>query len=182
VINRKQIVRKVVKNASRVLFCLILMCMPIINGCVGGYSFTGASIPADAKTISVANFPNYATTVYPQLSQLLSDGLRNMFSSQTNLVVTESGGDLDLSGEITTYTVQPTAITSNDQAAMNRLTIGVKVNFTNSKDPNTNFEQTFTRYKEFSANLNFSSVEGTLVNQILEEIIEDIFNKAVVNW
>ena len=151
-------------------------------GCVGGYSFTGASIPADAKTISIANFPNYATTVYPQLSQVLSDGLRNTFASQTNLVVTSSGGDLDLSGEITKYTVQPTALTSNDQAAMNRLTITVKVKFTNDKDPNANFEQSFTRYKEFSAQLNFASVESTLVGQIVDEIIEDIFNKAVVNW
>ena len=182
VILKNRVAQRVVKITSRVFFCLCLVLLSLLNGCVGGYSFTGASIPADAKTISVANFPNYATTVYPQLSQQLSDGLRNTFSSQTNLVVTESGGDLDLSGEITTYTVQPTAITSNDQAAMNRLTIGVKVNFTNSKDPNTKFEQTFTRYKEFSANLNFASVEGTLVNQILEEIIEDIFNKAVVNW
>ena len=170
------------KKAFNPIFCLFVAISVVISGCVGGYSFTGASIPADAKTVSIANFPNYATTVYPQLSQQLSDGLRNTFSSQTNLVVTPSGGDLDLSGEITTYAVQPTAITSNDQAAMNRLTIGVKVNFTNSKDPNANFEQTFTRYKEFSAQLNFSAVESSLVGEIVDEIIDDIFQKAVVNW
>lgn len=180
--HKYQLLKRTFGRTSRALFCVCLAFLMLVFGCVGGYSFTGASIPADAKTISVANFPNYATTVYPQLSQLLSDGLRNTFQSQTSLVVTETGGDLDLSGEITTYTVQPTAITSNDQAAMNRLTVGVKVNFTNSKDPNTNFEQTFTRYKEFSAQLNFASVESSLVGEILEEIIDDIFNKAVVNW
>ncbi len=182
VIDRIGVARRMSKRTSQAVLCVCLALLSLFCGCVGGYSFTGASIPADAKTISIANFPNYATTVNPQLSQILSDGLRNTFSSQTNLVVTEQGGDLDLSGEITTYTVQPTAITSNDQAAMNRLTIGVKVSFTNSKDPNANFEQSFNRYKEFSAQLNFSSVENSLVEEIVNEIIEDIFNKAVVNW
>ena len=181
---RKNIATKAIAGKMRksVVALLYIVAAVLCVECVGGYSFTGASIPADAKTISVTNFPNYATTIYPQLSQVLSDGLRNTFSSQTNLVVTDAGGDLDLSGEITSYTVQPTAITSNDQAAMNRLTIGVKVKFTNSKDPNANFEQSFTRYKEFSAQLNFASVESSLVGEIVDEIIDDIFNKAVVNW
>ena len=163
---------------SVVLGVFVCICV----GCKGGYSFTGASIPADAKTISVANFPNYATMVYPQLSQVLSDGLRNTFSSQTNLTLINSGGDLDISGEITGYTMQPTAITSNDQAAMNRLTITIKVKFVNTKDPKANFEQSFSRYKEFSSNLNFSSVESSLVDEIVTELIDDIFTKSVVNW
>lgn len=163
---------------SGMFVAIVCLCV----GCKGGYSFTGASIPADAKTISVATFPNYATMVYPQLSQVLSDGLRNTFSSQTNLVVTNNGGDLDISGEITGYTMQPTAITSNDQAAMNRLTITIKVKFVNSKDPKANFEQSFSRYKEFSSSLNFSSVESSLVDEIVTELIDDVFTKSVVNW
>ena len=154
----------------------------LIVSCVGGYSFTGASIPPDAKTISIQNFPNYASLVNPQLSQVLTDGLRNAFSSQTSLNLVDYDGDLDIKGEITNYTMQPTAITGNDQAAMNRLTITIKVVFVNTKDPNANFEQSFSRYKEFSAQMNFSAVESSLVEEIVNELIDDVFNKAVVNW
>ena len=154
----------------------------MIVGCVGGYSFTGASIPPDAKTISIQNFPNYASMVNPQLSQVLTDGLRNAFSSQTSLNLVDYDGDLDIKGEITNYTMQPTAITGNDQAAMNRLTITIKVVFVNTKDPNANFEQSFSRYREFSAQMNFSSIESSLVEEIVNELIDDVFNKAVVNW
>ena len=154
----------------------------IFSGCTGGYSFTGASIPPDAKTISIHNFPNYASLVNPQLSQILTDGMRNTFASQTSLNVVNSDGDMDISGEITGYTMQPTAITGNDQAAMNRLTITIKVKFVNTKDPKSSFEQSFSRFKEFSAQLNFSSIENSLVEEIVNELIDDVFNKSVVNW
>lgn len=164
------------------IFNIFIIALFILEGCTGGYSFTGASIPPDAKTISIQNFPNYASLVNPQLSQVLTDGLRNAFSSQTSLNFVDYDGDLDIKGEITNYTMQPTAITGNDQAAMNRLTITIKVVFVNTKDPNANFEQSFSRYKEFSAQMNFSSVESSLVEEIVNELIDDVFNKAVVNW
>lgn len=164
------------------IFNIFIIALFILGGCTGGYSFTGASIPPDAKTISIQNFPNYASLVNPQLSQVLTDGLRNAFSSQTSLNLVDYDGDLDIKGEITNYTMQPTAITGNDQAAMNRLTITIKVVFVNTKDPNANFEQSFSRYKEFSAQMNFSSVESSLVEEIVNELIDDVFNKAVVNW
>ncbi len=164
------------------IFNIFIIALFILEGCTGGYSFTGASIPPDAKTISIQNFPNYASMVNPQLSQVLTDGLRNAFSSQTSLNLVDYDGDLDIKGEITNYTMQPTAITGNDQAAMNRLTITIKVVFVNTKDPNANFEQSFSRYKEFSAQMNFSSVESSLVEEIVNELIDDVFNKAVVNW
>lgn len=164
------------------IFNIFIIALFILEGCTGGYSFTGASIPPDAKTISIQNFPNYASLVNPQLSQVLTDGLRNAFSSQTSLNLVDYDGDLDIKGEITNYTMQPTAITGNDQAAMNRLTITIKVVFVNTKDPNANFEQSFSRYKEFSAQMNFSAVENSLVEEIVNELIDDVFNKAVVNW
>ena len=169
------------KNVA-VLFSIYLLMGCIFSGCTGGYSFTGASIPPDAKTISIQNFPNYASLVNPQLSQILTDGMRNTFASQTSLNVVNSDGDMDISGEITGYTMQPTAITGNDQAAMNRLTITIKVKFVNTKDPKSSFEQSFSRFKEFSAQLNFSSIENSLVEEIVNELIDDVFNKSVVNW
>lgn len=150
--------------------------------CSGGYSFTGASIPPEAKTISIKSFPNYASTVNPQLSQKLTDELKNLFSSQTSLNVTNSDGDLQLSGEITDYRTQASALSSGDEVAMNRLTITIKVKFINNVDPNADFEQSFSRYKDYNAHQDFSSVESALVEQIVTELTEDVFNKSVVNW
>ena len=151
-------------------------------GCKGGYSFTGASIPANAKTISVSTFPNYAATVNPQLSQKLTDDLRNLFTSQTSLNVVNGSADLEISGEITGYVTRAAALSSNDEVSMNRLTISVKVKFVNNCDPDANFEQSFSRYRDYNAQLNFSSVENTLMGEIVSELCDDIFNKSVVNW
>ena len=150
--------------------------------CKGGYSFTGASIPPNAKTISVSTFPNYATTVNPQLSQKLTDDLRNLFASQTSLNVVNGDADLQISGEITSYTTRAAALSANDDVSMNRLTITIKVKFVNNCDPDANFEQSFSRYRDYNAQLNFSSVESTLMGEIVSELCDDVFNKSVVNW
>ncbi len=159
-----------------------LLSAMLFAACTGGYSFTGASIPPDAKTISVATFPNYAATVNPQLSQKLTDDLIQMFSSQTTLDVTNDDGDLQLSGEITGYDTRASALSASDEVSMNRLTITVKVKFVNTKDPDADFEQSFSRYRDYAATQDFSSVESTLMGEIVTELCEDIFNKAVVNW
>ncbi|MDY5968596.1 MAG: LptE family protein [Bacteroidales bacterium] len=161
--------------------CALLLSL-VWGGCSGGYSFTGASIPPGAKTISVQNFPNYASTINPTLSQTLSDELRNMFQSQTNLAITNGEGDLQLSGEITYYGTRASAISSSDEVATNRFTITVKVTFVNHIDPKANFEQSFSRYADYNAQLDFSSVESGLTSAIVTQLCEDIFNKAVVNW
>lgn len=154
----------------------------LFGTCSGGYSFTGASIPPEAKTISIATFPNYATTVNPQLSQQLTESLRNMFQSQTSLNLVNGTADLELSGEIVSYITKASAISSSDNVSMNRLTITIKVKFTNAYDEKANFEQQFSRYKDYNASLSFSAVENTLVSEIVKELSEDVFNKAVVNW
>ncbi len=157
--------------------CLVALC-----SCTGGYSFTGASIPVDAKTISIQMFPNNARLVQPQLSQVFTDALRNRFMGQTPLTLVEYDGDLDLSGEITDYTTVPVGIQADDQAASNRFTITVRVKFVNKKDPKANFDQKFSRYKDYNSQENFSSVEEGYMNQICKELIDDIFNKSVANW
>lgn len=164
---------------------LALLFMPLLfllGGCTGGYSFTGASIPPEAKTISIKQFPNFATTVNPQLSQKLYDGLHQMFSSQTSLNVIGSDGDLQISGEIIDYNTRASSIGSDDNVATNRLTITIKVSFSNRYDPKADFDQSFSRFKDYSAGRDFSSVEQTLVSEIVTELCEDIFNKSVVNW
>ena len=161
------------------LFAVTLL---TLGGCTGGYSFTGASIPAEAKTISITQFPNYATTVNTQLSQKLYDGLQQMFSSQTSLGVTSDDGDLQITGEITDYSTRASSIGSDDNVATNRFTITIKVSFTNRFDSKADFEQTFSRFKDYAASRDFSSVEQSLTDEIVTELCEDIFNKSVVNW
>lgn len=154
----------------------------LMAGCTGGYSFTGASIPPGAKTISVATFPNYASTVNPQLSQKLTDELMQMFASQTPLSVTTADGDLQVSGQITGYDTRASALSSSDEVSMNRLTITIRVKFVNQIDPDADFEQQFSRYRDYAATQDFSAVESGLMSEIVTELCEDIFNKAVVNW
>ena len=153
-----------------------------MTACTGGYSFTGASIPPGAKTIAIATFPNYASTVNPQLSQKLTDEPIQMFSSQTPLTVTSNEGDLQLSGEITGYDTRASALSSGDEVSMNRLTITVRVKFVNTLDPEADFEQQFSRYRDYAASQDFSAVESGLMSEIVTELCEDIFNKSVVNW
>lgn len=160
----------------------LLFCVLAFSACTGGYSFTGASIPPQAKTISLAQFPNYASTVNPQLSQKLYTELQQMFSSQTSLNVTNSGGDLQITGEISDYSTRASSLSSDDNVATNRLTITIKVKFTNRFDPESDFEQSFSRFKDYDASRDFSSVEQSLVSEIVAELCEDVFNKSVVNW
>jgi len=146
------------------------------------YSFTGASIPPDVKSISIKYFPNNASLVVPSLSQKLTDGLRDKFTSETNLIMVNDGGDLNLEGSITDYRTSPVAIQGNDQAALNRLTITIDVNYTNTVDDNLSFESKFTRYADYSSSQNLTDVQESLIEEINQMLIEDIFNKAVINW
>lgn len=148
----------------------------------GIYSFTGASIPAEAKTVSVQYFPNNADLVQPMLSSTITNTLRDYFMNQTTLNEVPQNGDLAIEGEIIGYSTAPTAITGNQTAALNRLTITVNVRFFNKYDENKNFEQRFSQYEDYPSNMDLNSVQETLIETICEKLCEDIFNKAVVNW
>jgi hypothetical protein len=162
-------------------YLLILVLALYASGC-GVYSFTGASIPPGAKTISIAYFVNNAQFVEPSLSQSLTDDLRDRFLSQTSLDFVQENGDLQIEGTITDYSTRPVAIQGNETAAMNRLSITVKVKFTNQIDPAKDYESTFTRYEDYSSSQDLSAVKDQLITLIDGYLVDDIFNKAVVNW
>lgn len=147
------------------------------------YSLNGGSIDyTKIKTISIQYFPNNAPIVQPSLSQSFTEALRDKFSSQTKLNSISRGGDLNIEGSITGYSTQPIAIQGDETAAMNRLTITVSVKFTNKIDETQDFEQNFSRYADYLSTVSISSVEESLIKQINEQLVEDVFNKAVVNW
>ena len=169
-------------NIRRFVTAAICIAACALTGCKVTYSLSGASIPANAKTVSIPYFPNNATLVSPTLSSTLTDELQTRFTNQTKLELVPENGDLAFEGEITSYTVQPVAVTSNDMAAMNRLTITVKVKFTNRIDPTFDFNRSFSAFQEYLSSNDLSSVEGTLIPELVTQLVDDIFNAAVSNW
>lgn len=158
--------------------------MLTLVSCTASYSFTGASIPIQAKTFSIKQFINQAPTVNPQLALLLSEKLYDRILSSTTLTADNIEGDMDFEGIITNYTVTPVALQGGDitVAAKNRLTITVKVNFRNRYEPKQNFESNFSQYEDFDTGLDLTTVEQALTEQIVEKIVTDIFNKALTSW
>lgn len=159
----------------------ILVIVMGMQSCIS-YSFTGASIPPEAKTISIQYIDNQAQLVVPTLSETFTTSLRDRFTSQTSLELVNNNGDLQIDGVITDYNTTPQAITGNETAALNRLTITVKIKFVNTLEPDKNYESSFSRYEDYSSDQDLSSVQDGLIETINEMLIDDIFNKAVVNW
>ena len=167
---------------KRIQILIVFLMLITASACTIGYSFTGA--PITAKTISIDFFPNKARLVNPSLSQTLTDGFRDKFANQTKMDLVEGDADMHIEGEIIDYRTNPVAIQGNETAALNRLTISVKVRFTNNEPEkeNDSFDQTFSSFEDYDASESFSSVEDQLVEIITERIVTDVFNKAVVNW
>lgn len=162
---------------------LLLACaVLVIVSCTINYKFTSASLSADVKTFSVELFPNRALLVNPSLSHQFTEGLKDFFLGQTRLDLVKRNGDLHFEGEITGYTLTPMAIQANALSAETRLTMKVNVRYFNKKDPEKDFETTFSAFADFETTASFVAVESELVDQITEQIYEDIFNKSVANW
>ena len=167
-------------TALRSLIVIFLVSI-LASGC-GVYSFTGASIPPEAKTISVQFFPNRAQLIEPVLSPVFTDALRDQFVNQTNLEMIDRNGDLAIEGEIIEYKTSPIAIQGDQTAALNRLTIGVNVRFINRFEPDKDFEQKFVQFLDYPSESDLNAVKGDLITGITEMLTTDIFNKAVINW
>lgn len=146
------------------------------------YSLSGASIPPDAKTFSVAYFPNNATMVSPILSSTLTEALVDIFSRRTRLTQVEEGGDFAFEGEITNYTSTTASVSSDDNALLNRLTITVRVRFTNALDEKMSFNKTFSAYEDYESTQLLTEVESTLIPVIVDKLVTDIFQASASNW
>ena len=174
--------RFILHSLTKFLLTILGGVLFLSEGCKVSYSFTGASIPPGVKTVSIQYFQNRASNVIPGLSQQLTDALSDKCKSQTNLGLVNGLGDVNFEGEITDYNTKPLTVAANAQAATNRFTISVKVKFTNSVDPSLSYEQIFSHYEDYDSSLDLSSVEKDLTQKIIDLLVEDIFNKAFVNW
>lgn len=164
--------------------CVFLLFAAIgCNLSCGIYSFTGASIPPTMKTVSVDFFENNAPLVVSYLSTDFTEALKERIRNQSGLSMVRTDADASFSGRITGYTINPTAVQGNDRAGLNRLSITVSVKYTNTVNPTLNFEEPFTRFKDFSTNAGpIQSQEQQLIKDINSMLTEDIFNRAFANW
>lgn len=162
------------------MFMLALVLLSLAS--CGVYSFTGASISPETKTISIDRFPNTALTVEPTLSQKFTDALRDKFTRETSLALVNSGGDLRMKGSIINYRTSPVAIQGNETAALNRLTITVEVTYENIREDSKSFKSSFSRFEDYPSTQNLNDVKDGLIDTIIEMLVQDIFDKAVVNW
>lgn len=169
------------KRAGLYFLLLLAGTMSLVS-CKVKYSFTGASIPPEVKTISIHYLKNTAALVKPTLSMQLTDELRNRFTSQTSLTPVNSNGDFDISGEITNYATSPVAIQGNQTAALNRLTVTINIRFVNKFDEKQNYETIFSRYVDYPSTKPLASVESQIIEEIIGYLVDDVFNKTAVNW
>ena len=160
---------------------LILVSALLVVSC-GIYSFTGTSIQPDVKTITIPYVEYKARRVNPSLAGDLTDALQEKFRKLTRLEQVDQDGDLELVVEVTGYDVKATAITANEMAAQNRLTVGVKIAFTNRKYPEDDVNQSFSAYEDFDATQSLEAVESGLCETIIDKLVEDIFNATVAQW
>ena len=168
----------------KIKFAVTALCAALLTGCGMAikYSLSGASIPPDARTFSVAYFPNNPTMVAPILSSTLTDALVDMFTRRTRLMQVEEGGDFAFEGEIINYTSTTASVSSDDYALLNRLTITIKVGFTYALDEKQSWNRTFTAYEDYESTRLLTEVEGELIPQIVDKLVTDIFQASASNW
>lgn len=169
-------------SAALSVAAALVMTAFLVQSC-GIYSFTGTSIQPDVKTITINYFEYKALKVNPTLSNQITEELKTKFMRLTKLEQVDIDGDLEIIGEVTGYDVKATAITANEQASQNRLTVNVKIAFIDRKYPENSFEsKSFSAYADFDAMQQLDAVESSLCEEIVEKLCEDIFNGTVANW
>lgn len=164
-------------------FLLLTVLIFAFSSCTISYKFNGASIDyTKTRSISIADFPNTAELVHPPLSQEFSEKLRDVYTKQTRLQVLKKAGDMHLEGEITGYQLTPMAISADTYASETKLTITIKVRFTNNKNPTEDFEKTYSAYQTFDSNLMLNDVQDELLKTMIDEITDNIYNDTVARW
>lgn len=168
---------------TKYLWCAVTLCMlcMAVSSC-GIYSFSGTSIQSDVKTVTIDYFEYKALKVNPTLSNDITEALKDKFRKMTRLEQVDMDGDLEVAGEVTGYDVRATAVTADEVAAQNRLTVTVKITFTNRKYPEDDFEKSFSAYGDYDSTNSLDAVESSLCEEIVDQLVEDILNATVANW
>ncbi len=164
-------------------FALVSVVMVTISGCKVSYSFNGASINYDeTKTIQIAEFPIRSSYVWGPMGPMFNNQLKDQFANHTKLEQVKRNGDLKLEGEIVRYEQRNKSVSAEGYSAMTELTMTVNVRFTNNKRHEQDFEQQFSASQSYDTTQSLNSVQEELVTQMVKDLCDQIFNKAVANW
>lgn len=154
-----------------------------VQSCRISYKFNGAALDYNVyKTIHVSEFPIRAALVYPPLQQMFENNLLDYITRNTRLKEVDSSSDLSIEGEITGYNLTPQAVTEDAYASKTRLTITVRVKYTDNKNDGNDVDQSFSAYRDFDASQMLTDVQDELCEQITKELIDLIFNATLGNW
>lgn len=159
-----------------------ILVLGILGGLVSCYSFKGASLSPDLKTIQISNIRMETAGGPSNLSLTMNESLKEYFQRNSTLKITNQNPDLQIEGTIVGYDLTPQAPTSDDKAGLNRLTLRVQFQLTNRLDESKNFDQEFSFYQDFPQNQTLSQVEKTLLPKLTDQIILDLFNKIAGDW
>ena len=174
-------IKKISISTMKIL-CVSIISLMLVS-CSVSYKFNGSSIDyTKTKTLSIFDFPNTAELVYPPLSQDFSEALRDSYTKQTRLQLLKKEGDLHLEGEITGYQLTPLAISADSYSSQTKLTLTIKVRFTNYKNPEEDFEKSYTSFQTFDSNLMLTTVQDALNKQMISDIVDNIYNDTVAKW
>lgn len=165
-------------NVSRILVTLLIALLAV--GC-GVYSPYGAQT-SGAQTYSVEAFEMVTPLASASSALALTEALRDRIQRQSTLRLVDADGELQFAGEIVTWEISPVNVQGDETAASNRLTIGIAIHYTNSKDTELSFDRTFTRFADYSSDLDLLQVEDALVEDIGSQLSQDIFNASLGNW
>jgi len=176
-----RIEKKTIMKLNIVLIVTVISIL--MTSCSISYKFNGSSIDyTKTKSISISDFPNIAELVYPPLSQEFSESLRDSYSKQTRLQLLKKGGDLHLEGEIVGYQLTPMAISADSYASKTKITVTIKVRFSNSKNPEDDFEKTYSAFQSFDSTRMLTDVQDELIKIMIADIVDNIYNDTVAKW
>ena len=177
----KALTSKLLRRLACVALCLSFV---VLSGCRISVTFNGAAIDYNVyKTISIGNFPIRAALVYPPLQQTFENALLDYVQRNTRLQVVDNvNADLQIEGEITGYSLTPQAVTENAYASLTRLTIQVRVRYTDNKQENKDIDQTFSAYQDFDSSQMLTDVQDELCTKISEDLVTLIFNATLGDW
>ncbi|WP_029903807.1 LPS assembly lipoprotein LptE [Prevotella sp. 10(H)] len=162
---------------------LSLLILLLITACTVSYKFNGASINyAETPTIEIRDFQNQAPYVYPPLTQVFNERMKDVFTRNTKLEFTSINPSLEIEGEIIRYELTPLSVKEDNFSAETRLTMEVRMRFRNNKNPQEDKEETISAYRDFSSNLMLTDVQDGLIDELTKDIVDQIFNTTMSNW
>ena len=170
-------------NTRKLVAVAVVIITSMLSACKIGITMNGSMLDYTVyKTVHVSEFPIRAALVYPPLQQTFENELLNYISKNTRLQTTDGASDLEIEGEITGYALSPQAVTENAYASMTRLTITVRVKYTDTHNERNDLDQTFSAYRDFDSSIMLTEVQDDLCQQISKELVELIFNATLGNW